>query len=133
MMTDFLDRWAESNEANAKLVAQETLIAEITESLWGVLEHTSVSKSELAARLGTSKGHVSQVLSGSRNMTLRTLSDLCFALKAKPRVSIDFDTEDAGGWSSAEERVALVAPRQHLRLVAENGVPVAGPDWPMAA
>lgn len=133
MMTDFLDRWAESSEANAKLVAQEMLIAEITESLWGVLEHTGVSKSELAARLGTSKGHVSQVLSGSRNMTLRTLSDLCFALKAKPRVSIDLDTEDAGGWSSAEVRVALVAPRQHLRLVAENGVPVSGPDWPMAA
>ncbi len=83
-MTDFLSRWAGENDANAKLVAEELLIAEVTEEIWEAMENANTSKTELAQRIGVSKGHVSQVLSGSRNMTLRTLADICHALKLKP-------------------------------------------------
>lgn len=79
-MTDFLERWANESDENAKLVAQELLIAEVTEAIWEAMEKEGTSKTELANRMGSTKGFVSQVLSGSRNMTLRTLSDICFAL-----------------------------------------------------
>ena len=88
-MTDFLEHWANEHRVNAKLVAQEVLITEVTESIWAALERSGVKKSELANRMGSSKGYVSQVLNGTRNMTLRTLSDICFALGKTPKFSIE--------------------------------------------
>jgi transcriptional regulator with XRE-family HTH domain len=63
-----------------RLVAQETLILEATETIVDLLEQQHITRQELAARLGKSKGFVSQLLSGERNMTLRTLSDLGYVL-----------------------------------------------------
>jgi transcriptional regulator with XRE-family HTH domain len=63
-----------------RLLDQERLILHATEAVVGLLVAQSVSRQELADRLGKSKGFVSQLLSGERNMTLRTLSDLGHAL-----------------------------------------------------
>jgi transcriptional regulator with XRE-family HTH domain len=63
-----------------RLLAQERLILDATEAVVGLLEEEKVSRQELARRLGKSKGFVSQLLSGERNMTLRTLADLGHAL-----------------------------------------------------
>ena len=63
-----------------RLLAQERLILDATEAIVGLLEEEKVSRQELARRLGKSKGFVSQLLSGERNMTLRTLADLGYAL-----------------------------------------------------
>jgi transcriptional regulator with XRE-family HTH domain len=63
-----------------RLLAQERLILDATEAIVGLLEEQGVSRQELARRLGKSKGFVSQILSGERNMTLRTLADLGYAL-----------------------------------------------------
>ena len=122
-MTDFLDRWAQSSEANAKLVAQEMLITEATEAVWSALEHAGINKSELAERLGTTKGYVSQVLSGSRNMTLRTLADICFAVGATPRVHVEVESDDTWQFED-EEPITFGFCRRHLRLVTDNGVPL---------
>jgi len=64
-----------------KLVEQETLIFEATEVISELIEAAGLTKKEVAERLGRSKGFVTQVLSGERNMTLRTLSDFAFALE----------------------------------------------------
>ncbi len=63
-----------------RLVAQETLILQATELIVELLERHSISRQELARKLGKSKGFVTQLLSGERNMTLRTLADLCYVL-----------------------------------------------------
>jgi len=63
-----------------RLVAQETLIADATELICDVMERQGVSRLDLARRLGKSKGFVSQILTGERNMTLRTFADVLFAL-----------------------------------------------------
>jgi transcriptional regulator with XRE-family HTH domain len=62
-----------------RLVEQETLIADAQELVCELLEKAGMSRQELAVQLGKSKGFVSQLLSGERNMTLRTLADLAFA------------------------------------------------------
>ena len=95
-MTDFLDHWTSESDANAKLVAEERLIAEVTEAIWEAMEDTRCSKTELAQRMGASKGYVSQVLSGSRNMTLRTLADICHGLKLKPAFSLQAVSQRQG-------------------------------------
>ena len=70
-----------------RLVEEESLILETTELIEELLELTDVNRKELAERLGRSKGFVTQILAGDRNMTLRTLADLAFALDHRVKVA----------------------------------------------
>lgn len=63
-----------------RLFAREKLIYNTTEDILIILEKRGISKQELAKKLGKSRSFVTQVLSGARNMTLGTLSDVCFEL-----------------------------------------------------
>jgi transcriptional regulator with XRE-family HTH domain len=63
-----------------QLLDQERLILYVTETIVGLLADSRTTRQELADRLGKSKGYVSHLLSGERNMTLRTLADLGHAL-----------------------------------------------------
>lgn len=76
-----------SNEDNM-LITKEDLIYNVTEDLLIALEDMDISKKDLASRLGKSRSFVTQVLSGTRNMTIGTLSDICFVLGLK--LNIDF-------------------------------------------
>lgn len=69
-----------------RMYAGEELTFDITEDVLIAMEEKGISKTQLAERLGKSKAYVSQILSGARNMTLRTLSDVCFAIGIKPVV-----------------------------------------------
>jgi transcriptional regulator with XRE-family HTH domain len=80
MTIGFLKGKKHSDADFERLVAQESLILETTEEICRILETENISRSELARRLGKSKGFVTQVLSGERNMTLNTAADFAFAL-----------------------------------------------------
>jgi transcriptional regulator with XRE-family HTH domain len=66
-----------------RLLAQEELILEVTETLCELLEKEKVSRKELADRLGKTKGFVSQLLNGGRNLTLRTVGNIIHVLGYK--------------------------------------------------
>lgn len=70
------------------LLAQERLILTATELIEGVLQEQHVNRKELAKRLGSSKAHVSQLLSGERNMTLRTLAKIAHHLGHEVHIEI---------------------------------------------
>ncbi|MCG7531408.1 helix-turn-helix domain-containing protein [Psychrobium sp. MM17-31] len=76
------------SNAEEKAYAREDLVFNVTEDLLLILEDLSISKAELARRLGKSKSYVTQILSGSRNMTLGSFSDICFVLGFKPEVRV---------------------------------------------
>src|SRR5690606_27674201 len=59
---------------------QERSILEIMELVCEIMEAEGVSRAELARRLGRTKGYISQLLDGSANMQVRTISDLFTAL-----------------------------------------------------
>ena len=99
-MTDFFDAWAGRSEERVRLLAQERLITDVTEALWEAMQRADVSKSELAKRLGRTKGHVSQLFSGSRNMTLRTLAEIAEVLDCT--VSIGIHARFAGNARSQD-------------------------------
>jgi len=77
-----LEKYLEDPEF-AKLLAQGDLILEVTETLCGLLEKEKISRKELAERLGKSKGFISQLLNGGRNLTLRTVADILHVLGYK--------------------------------------------------
>lgn len=90
-----------------RLVEQETLIFEATELLSELIEDSGVTRKELADKLGRSKGFVTQVLAGTRNMTLRTFSDFAFALEHRVEVgAVPLAlAEDGGEPDSGQARV----------------------------
>jgi transcriptional regulator with XRE-family HTH domain len=59
-----------------RLYQQERTILGVTELICEIMEQQDVSRAELANRLGKTKGYISQVLDGSANMTIRTMSDI---------------------------------------------------------
>ncbi len=76
-----------------KLYAREDLIYNVTEDILILLEDMDISKKDLAAGMGKSKSFATQILSGARNMTLGTLSDICFTLGVTPKITIDQSTQ----------------------------------------
>lgn len=60
------------------------LIVNLTEEIELLLEEKDMSRSDLAVQINKSKSYISQVLSGSRNMTLNTLADICSGMKVRP-------------------------------------------------
>ncbi|HEV8242928.1 MAG TPA: helix-turn-helix transcriptional regulator [Candidatus Polarisedimenticolia bacterium] len=66
----------------------EKLILEVTESISEAMKQADVSRAELAEALGKSRAFVTQILTGSRNLTLRTWAGALTALGFEARVSI---------------------------------------------
>lgn len=130
-MTDFLEHWARSSDENARLVAQEVLITQVTEAIWKTMEEAGVSKAELAQRLGTTRGFISQVLSGSRNMTLRTLSDICFALEQRATFSLG-GQDDGEAWDVSEASVTRPVKRVRYEQTG-NAISPDDDHWHQAA
>jgi plasmid maintenance system antidote protein VapI len=92
----------ESSDQDRRILRQEELILEVTEAISALLKECSVSRTELAHRLGRTKGFVSQLLDGNRNLTLRTISDVCDALKAVPRFTVVCNDTESLSHSNAK-------------------------------
>ena len=73
---------------------QEWLVLQIALHIEKLMGKQSVSRSELAKRLGSTKGYVTQLLDGA-NMTLRKVADVMMALDSSLKIdtsSLDFET-----------------------------------------
>jgi transcriptional regulator with XRE-family HTH domain len=62
---------------------REALALQASELIFELMEKGGINKSELAERLEASRAYITQILSGSRNMTVHTLADLSFVLGHK--------------------------------------------------
>ena len=63
-----------------KLLAQGDFILEVTEVICKIMSDKGISRKQLADLLGKSKGYISQLLNGERNLTLRTVADIMHVL-----------------------------------------------------
>ena len=87
------------NKEYAIEAAKGDLIMDVTESICAALESQKLNRQSLADKLGKTKGYVSQVLNGNRNMTLATLAEMAFALDLIPAFKMvpkneDFETAE---------------------------------------
>jgi antitoxin component HigA of HigAB toxin-antitoxin module len=62
---------------------QEKLILDVTELIARLMERNKVNKTQLANLLGLGKSHITQLLDGTKNMTLRTIADVFTALDSE--------------------------------------------------
>jgi transcriptional regulator with XRE-family HTH domain len=112
-LTDY-EIFTQSSVQNRRLLQEEELILDVTESLSRLLEEVGLSKTELARRLGKTKGFVSQILAGGRNLTLRTIADVADALDY--RIHIEFSNQK-------EEQLESTNPIEEPRMISVSAPP----------
>jgi plasmid maintenance system antidote protein VapI len=78
------------------LIAEETLILEVTEAISEQLNELGLNRNNLADRLGIGKSAVSQLLAGDRNLTLRSAADMAHVLHCKIKVELVGPGEESG-------------------------------------
>lgn len=64
---------------NRKAYERERLILSTTEGIWRMMDAKGLTKAGIARTLGKTRANIGQMLSGERNMTLKTLADLALA------------------------------------------------------
>jgi transcriptional regulator with XRE-family HTH domain len=89
------------------------------------LEETNISKADLAKKMGVTKGHISQTLKGSRNMTLRTLADICFALDCQPTLRLELKPNNLkpGNRENSANGLRIVSPPTPIAHLLESDNP----------
>jgi len=73
----------------AKLMAEESLILEVTEKIIELMQKEKITKANLAKRLRKSKGYITQLLDGSRNFTIKTIADIFHVLGYSLKIEED--------------------------------------------
>jgi len=73
----------------ATLMAEESLILEITEKIIELMQKEKITKANLAKRLKKSKGYITQLLDGSRNFTIKTIADIFHVLGYSLKIEED--------------------------------------------
>lgn len=121
---DYIAKWLDESEENRRLFQQEELILDVTESICDVMDKANVSRKELADMMGTSKSNITQLLNGSRNMTLRKLADIAYFLNTCVQVRFCMSI-DYGGWQTA----TAVIPRGSVTRYFRQPVTRATNDW----
>jgi len=101
MTATWITELAEDEEGR-RLLEQERLILEVTESIANVMEERSISRTDLAKRLGKTPAFVTKLLRGDNNFTLRTLSDVFFAMDYGARLTLGLVGQDAVPHDGAE-------------------------------
>jgi hypothetical protein len=84
--TDY-ERIEADDKQRPALRAEELQLA-ATCALAEELERQGLTKSALAERMGRTRGDISQIFSGSRNITLRTLAEVADALGCKVELAV---------------------------------------------
>lgn len=118
---NIFEHWVEGSPERARVFAQEEFIVDVSEAICEELERQGVSRNDLANKLGKSKSFVSQVLSGARNMTLRTLADIAGAIDMRPNIRL---TPRHINWSG---RAHLEIDCSHSKVPGK--ISAANTDW----
>jgi transcriptional regulator with XRE-family HTH domain len=92
-MSNFIQKFdarMEKDKDLKKLYLEERLILRVTNVISELMEEQNIKKVDLAERVGCSKGYITQILDGTANLTLKTISNVLFelgstlAVKAEP-------------------------------------------------
>ena len=81
-----IDEYTEDPEFR-KFLAREELILEFTEKVCELLEQNTITRQELANRIGKTEGQVSQML-GGRNLTINSVADMFHVLGYKVKIKV---------------------------------------------
>lgn len=106
---EWIARQERSEEARREYEI-ERFIAWTLDGVAARMESLGLTKADVARKLGKSRSHVTQVLSGSRNATLSTVAELAWACGL--RAAVGFEPLRSGQFIS--QPAALVSPKANV-------------------
>jgi transcriptional regulator with XRE-family HTH domain len=98
---------------------EERLILWTTEAICEAMEERGLNRAAIAGKLGTSRANVTQLLSGSRNMTLRSLAGLAHACGMRAEFSLE-ELRESVFTPIEDYTIAVVGPEFHYTLVESD-------------
>ena len=78
-MKTMIEKYTEDPQ-NMRLFQQRMLILECTELVCEMMEEKGITRKEIADKLGKTTGYITRILNGPDNMTLKTISDIMWAM-----------------------------------------------------
>jgi transcriptional regulator with XRE-family HTH domain len=99
----------EADPAQRVALRAEELMLAATNALSEELERQGLTKAALAGRLGRTRGDITQIFSGGRNLTLRTLAEVADALGCKVQLAL---VPQRGGGKRAPTKAAAGGGRR---------------------
>ena len=99
---------------------EERLILWTTEEIAEAMVAHGLSRADIADRIGTSRANVTQLLSGSRNMTLRSLARLAYACGMRAAIQFEELSDAVFTPVGDHSTVSQVAP---MRFWTEKAIP----------
>lgn len=119
-----------SNEED-KVYAREDLVYNVTEDILVIMEDMGINKKELADKLGKSRAYITQILSGSRNMTLGTFSDICFSLGFKPEIVLPVQEKEEHLYKTVEtdSKQEVIEQHTNAKLTSANVISRKVQQW----
>lgn len=113
------------DEEFARIFAQEDLIEEAGELIVRAMDRENISKNELSQRIGVSRPYITQILSGSRNITLRTFADLMYAMNEKVLITStsisDVEDNNTYCWVIKSPKFPSIAKWETETIVCAEG------------
>jgi transcriptional regulator with XRE-family HTH domain len=118
-----------STEAGMRRFQQERAISAVTGLISQAMDEKELTRAKLAAKLGTTKGWVTQLLDGDANKTIRTVADVLAVMGQELRIAcqpIQIGPHKpvllkiwGGKWSGTENRspIPLPLPLHALKVV----------------
>lgn len=103
---------------------QERLVRSATERISEAMEEAGISRADLARMMGTSRANVTTLLSGERNMTLRTLADLAAVLGQRVEITLEplrLPAAISRRLHASQEEIAEFCRKHHIRRLALFG------------
>jgi len=94
-MTTIIEKLLATTDEGRRELARQQLLVSVSDQIWEVLEKEGFTCTQLADRLQSSTSNISQMLSGRRNMTLGTLSDIAYETGYQVRVHLRKDGHGA--------------------------------------
>ncbi len=118
-MSSLFKNWINYSPKNRRAYLQEGLILDVTEQIWAKMKKLNLKQKDVAQKLDCTPAHISSVLSGSRNMTLRTLSDITDALDCDIKIYISDNTFD-NQWQELPSKTINARWTNHIDFSAND-------------
>jgi transcriptional regulator with XRE-family HTH domain len=90
LLDDIIEQWHNDPD-----YLTEKLKLSLMEQISSIMRAKSISRSELARRLGSSRAYVTRLLDGSANMTIETLTRLSLALGCRLTIELREETHQS--------------------------------------
>jgi plasmid maintenance system antidote protein VapI len=131
-----------SDPALRREYEKERAISDVTEMIYFLMEEQNISKAQLATKMRTTGANITQLLNGTRNMTIATVTSILFCLGSsfelgwrslKPLSVANLEAVSWAGADSAVWRQELHVPMWSVVMPVKMSSSDAEPSDSIAA